>query len=293
MDKGILAASLSTIFIGFSIVIASVASKLVHPFVLITIGCAFSILFLFLLNKTLKEGLQLREILKNHRRHFLLILVSRSIMGQVILITGFSMTLAIRAVFMLRFEPVFVLLYSSLLLRERIMMKKILLVLVLLFGGYLVATNGSLDIFTGFNLGDVLIVIALAFLAYSYIPSSRIMKKVNAISLTIVLNAISLLFFLPLVLIFFPVQMVSVDLAVLYLITIYSLFFYVLGTFLWFKSLNKVKPWVVASVLALEPVAGATLAFVWLGQFLLPIQLVGGAIMIATTYLIARENIRE
>ena len=79
----------------------------------------------------------------------------------------------------------------------------------------------------------------------------------------------------------------------IYLILVYTITFYVLGLFLWFKSLKSVKPWVVASILSLEPIAGALLAFFWLGQILSLIQILGGAIMIAVTYFIARENFRK
>lgn len=43
-DRGVLIASLSTIFIGFSIVVASAATKLVHPFVLALLAYTLSII---------------------------------------------------------------------------------------------------------------------------------------------------------------------------------------------------------------------------------------------------------
>jgi len=70
----------------------------------------------------------------------------------------------------------------------------------------------------------------------------------------------------------------------------YSLSFHVFGILLWFTALKSVKPWIVASMLSLTPIVSSLLAFFWLGQTLLTIQLIGGAIIIITTFFIGREN---
>jgi probable blue pigment (indigoidine) exporter len=97
---------------------------------------------------------------------------------------------------------------------------------------------------------------------------------------------------LPVVLIFFQSSL-EISANDLILMLAYSLSFHVFGIQLWFTALKEAKPWVVASMLSLTPIVGSTLAFLWLGQFLLPLQLIGGAIIIITTFFISRENIKD
>ncbi len=288
MDKGILTASLSTIFIGFSIVIASVGNKLVHPLVFTTIGYFISIVFLLVLSKAIREKLEMKKLF-SFKKDLFSIIISRSVIGQLLLMFGFSMVPAIRAIFLMRLEPIFVFLISILLLKEQPKNRKVALLLVLLFGALIFTTDGSFDLFSQITFGDILIIGAMGFLAYSYIPSASISKKVNTNTVTMGANLLPAIIFLPIVLLFVPGGF-SVNLNSFYLILIYTITFYVLGLFLWFKSLTKTKPWVVASIMSLEPIAGALLAFLWLGQILSTVQFMGAVVMMIATYFIAREN---
>ena len=291
MDKGVLTAGVSTVFLAFSIVIGATAAKVIHPLVLITLSSLLSIVFLFILSKLSREKIELRKLF-SYKKDLLSLVVSRSLIGTLLLMVGFSMVAAVRAVFLVRLEPILVFIISIFLLKEKIKIKKVGLLIVLLFGALVFATNGSFDVLTTITLGDLIVVLAMLFLAYSYIPSSKLSKKVNTNTLTVGANILQIVVFLPLVLIFIPNQ-ISLGVNSIYLILVYTITFYVLGLFLWFKSLKNIKPWVVASILSLEPIAGALLAFFWLGQTLSTVQIFGGAIMIIATYFIARENTKN
>ena len=288
MDRGMLIASLSTVFIGFSIVVGAVIAKSMHPLVLSLLSYLVAIVFLFVLSKAVKERFQVRELFRGFKRELIEVVLLRSIIGQIILLFGFATTLAIRAVFMVQFESAFVLLYSALLLREKVTARKVGLVLLLLAGGFMFITNLNPVILQEVMPGDWLIILALAFLAYTYIPSAKISKKVNPTTLTITSSILAAIILVPIIGLLLPVGLIAFDMNALVMIVIYSLLFYVFGLFLYFKALGSVKPWVVASVLALQPIAGALLAFFWLGQMVTLVQLVGALIMIIAIYSIAR-----
>ena len=216
--------------------------------------------------------------------------MSRGVIGTILLITGFSLVPPIRAVFLVRLEPVLVFIISIIILREQPKFRKIALLIVLLFGALIFTTNGTFNIFTEITTGDLLIIGALVFLAYSYIPSSSLSKKINSNTITIVTNLVAAVIFLPILILFTP-SFASIEINSFYLILAYTITFYVLGLFLWFRALKQTKPWIVSSVLSLEPISGALLAFFWLGQTLLSIQFIGAAIMVVTTYFISRENL--
>jgi len=291
MDKGVLTAGISTVFLAFSIVIGATAAKIVHPLVLAGLASLLSVVFLFVLSKIAREKIELKKLF-TYRKDMLLLVITRSLIGTLLLIVGFSMVAAVRVVFLVRLEPILVFVISVFLLKEKIKVRKIGLLIVLLFGALVFTTDGSFDILAKITIGDLIVVLALLFLAYSYIPSSKLSKKVNSSTLTIGANLLPIFVFLILALFFVPSQII-LDANSIYLILVYTVTFYVLGLFLWFKALKSVKPWIVASILSLEPIAGALLAFFWLGQILSVVQVVGGAIMIIATYFIARENLRN
>ena len=243
------------------------------------------------MSKVSKEKIELGKLFEYKKDLFSLV-VARSLIGTLLLMIGFSMVAAIRAVFLLRLEPILVFVISVFLLKEKVKIRKVGLLILLLFGALVFTTNGSFDVLTNITAGDIIIVLALLFLSYSYIPSANLSKKVNSNTLTIGANILPIFVFLPLVLFFAPNQ-ILLDINSLYLVLVYTITFYVLGLFLWFKSLKSVKPWVVASILSLEPIAGALLAFFWLGEFLSAVQIFGGALMIAATYFISRESAKK
>jgi len=288
MDKGVLTAGISTVFLAFSIVIGATAAKIIHPLILITLSSILSIMFLFFLSKIFKEKIELRKLF-SYKKDLFSLVISRSLIGTFLLIIGFSMVAAVRVVFLVRLEPILVFIISVVILKEKIKVRKVGLLLLLLFGALVFTTDGSFDVLTTITPGDLIVVLALLFLAYSYIPSSKLSKRMNPITLTIGTNILPVFVFLPLTLIFIPNQ-IFLDTNSIYLVLAYTITFYVLGLFLWFKSLKNVKPWVVASILSLEPIAGAVLAFLWLEQTLSFVQLLGAAIMVVTTFFISKQQ---
>ena len=289
-NPGLLFAALSTVFIGTSIVIGSVVSKHVNPVVLTFLVYLTAIPFMFIIGITQK--FQVKELFLKFSKDFTHVFVFRTIIGQLLILYGLSMTIAIRAAFITRLEPIFVFIISVLLIKEKIKSRKVVLLLILIFGAFLLVTNGNINVFEEIMLGDMILIIALAFPAYTYLPSAKIMKGINVPTLLLSLYTLAVIVLLPVVLIFFqPYLTISTN--DLILILAYSLTFHVFGIMLWFSALKSVKPWVVASILSLTPIVSSLLAFFWLGQFLFPVQLIGGAIIIITTFFIGRENIKD
>lgn len=83
-------------------------------------------------------------MIKTHPRDFISIMLLRGVIGVIALTYGFSLTNATRAVFLLRLEPVFVLVASAIFLGEKITSKKIFLSSALIFGAFLITTNGNI-----------------------------------------------------------------------------------------------------------------------------------------------------
>lgn len=288
MNSGAVLAGVSTIFMSLSAVVASAVTKTIHPLVLIVL--AYGVSMLFFLPFLLKGNLQIRKLFREFPRDILKVVIFRSIIGQMLIIYGFSMTLAIRAVFMARLEPVFVFLFSVLLIGEAVRKRKIGLIILLILGAFLISTGGSIFAFNNLMLGDLFIVASLIFLAYTYIPSSRIMKRINTQTLTAVSNFFGMLIIAPIAFFLLPAASFHIGLESWALVIVYALSFYFIGLLLWFKAFEKAKPWVVASMLALTPIWGSLISFFWLGQTLSPVQILGGVIIIIATIIIAKKR---
>jgi len=286
-NLGLLFAALSAVFIGTSIVIGSVVSKHVNPVVLTFLVYLIAIPFMFIVG--VSQKLQIKRLFLEFSKDLTHIFIFRTIIGQLLILYGLSMTIAIRVGFITRLEPVFVFIFSVLVIKEKIKSRKVELLLILIFGAFLFTTSGNINAFEEIMPGDMILILALAFLAYTYLPSARLMKKINPPTLLLSLYILAVVILMPVILIFFqPYLAISANDFIL--ILAYSLTFHVFGIMLWFIALKSVKPWIVASMLSLTPIVSSLLAFFWLGQTLLTIQLIGGAIIIITTFFIGREN---
>ena len=94
---GLAAAALSTVFIGTAIVIGSVVSKQVDPFVLTLLVYTFALPFMLAFG--LIRKLQLKKLFINFKKELLQILIPRILISQFLIIYGLSLTIAIRATF--------------------------------------------------------------------------------------------------------------------------------------------------------------------------------------------------
>ena len=62
---------------------------------------------------------------------------------------------------------------------------------------------------------------------------------------------------------------------------------------LWYASLKTVQGWMVSALRALGPLLAAPVAFFLFGETLEPMQLVGAAIVLLTSLLMAREHFKK
>jgi len=280
---------ISGIFIGLSLVLMSYVTKSVHPFVYSSISNAIAIPFLFVISLFF-SGQGIKDTISGNKKEFITIFMERSLIGGLLLVFGLSMSIAIRSVFVVQLEPLFVFLWSVLLLKERIRKSKLFLLSTLIIGAFLLVAGGDFGIFQSVLLGDFLVILALVFLSHSYLVSAKIMKQANAVRLQTGFMLLGIPFFIILALIFQPVSAFMVGWETLFLIILSSVSFNVIGFPLWLLSLKHLKPWVVASAIMVQSVAGVLFSFVWLGQTLSLVQIVGGIIILISVYFISLKG---
>ncbi len=287
IDKGIAAAVLAPFFIALSIIVTNMAGGEAPPLVIAGLGSLFSVPFLIVIALVSKADLQISKLLNELRMPFLKVLFTRNIIGSALIVSGFTMTTAIKAVLLLRLEPVFVFVWSMIYFNEKPNPKKLIALLALLAGsGLVVAPNEAVG---GPNLGDALVVISLLFLSYSYIPTNEVVQKTSPAGLNLMTNTIGGVIITALAFCI-PGQAFGLTTKALLLITSYAIVFSVIGVSLYLYAFKTLKPWVIASFLSLEVVFGTILAFFILHETMTPIQIAGAIVVLAATAVIARLN---
>jgi len=279
----------SGIFIGFSLVIMSLVTKTVHPFVYASISDAVAIPILFFVSLFF-GGRGFKDIVIGKKKEFTTIFIERTIIGGLLLVFGISMSLAIRSVFIVQVEPALVFVLSVLLLKERIRKSKIFLLSTLVLGAFLLIAGGDIGIFQSVLLGDLLVISAMIFFAHSYLVSAKVMKSANAVRLQTAFLIIGMPIFILLALLTQPVGAFLVGWENLMLILAASILFNVIGFPLWLVSLKRLRPWVVSSMIMVQSVSGAVLSFFWLGQTLSIVQIVGGIVILISVYFISLKG---
>ena len=198
---------------------------------------------------------------------------------RILLFFGQSMTTAINAGFLLRTAPFFALIFGYIFMRERISRKHVLLMLTMLFGVYLLTTEGRLIL----NRGDLLIIFGGLIVGFDQAFSRRMMKKGMApdvlTALTMILGATLLYLF---VMIFSSFSLLGWEVYVLSGLLIF------LAVYARNLGLNHIKASITSSVLLLNPVFTAVLGIGLLHEEVTLLQLLGGVIILAGGYFIVR-----
>lgn len=285
-QKAYLAAVLAPFFIAVSIIITKTAGTSAHPLVIAGIGSLMAVPFLLAIAATSRKSLDFGKILNELRSPFLQVLVTRALIGQALIVTGFTLTTGVKAVLLLRLEPIFVFAWSVLLLNEKPQRAKMLLLAILLVGSAMVvAPEGRFD---SINVGDGLIVLSLVFLSFSYLPTQKVVAGANPAGLNILTSLISGALLTVIAAVWYQGAAFALSLQTYGFILGYAVIFSVIAVSLYFYAFKMLRPWVIASFLSLEVVFGLALATFFLHESINMMQFGGAVILMAATAAIGR-----
>lgn len=289
MNSDLILAILSPFFSSIATVFKAGAAKSLTPLIVVIVGGLLGSLILFILSKFFGEKLSFRKV-KLHWRDLAAMIVLRSLLGELFFTVGLSQTEAIKAIFFTKIEPYFVLLIGFIFFKEKIKLRYIYLLLVHLTGAVLLSTKGNFHIVGQAQVGDLFVVISMSLFALSYTFGKKLASSVGPISSNAISMGVSSLILLPL-LVLTPVKNYPTQ-GWLFLIA-YVVLFNVLSLTFWYASLKSVEGWIVSSLRYIGPVLGAPVAYFLFKETFSSIQIVGAAIVLITSYLIAREHFRK
>jgi drug/metabolite transporter (DMT)-like permease len=279
---------LSAIFIGISIPIGVVATKSIGAFQAAVYIPLVSLVFLLAISMFTRQKIEIRKIFRNHFKDTVSMILSRPIFGDIILLYGFSLTTAINASFMTRLEPVFVAVLGYIFFKDKLKAKQILLISLMIVGAFLLSTGGNVESIAQTQVGDILVVIAMLFISYSYIPSKRIGKDIDPLTMTITNNLSGGLILFPIMLLL-QMDPFTINLGNFWIILARAITFSAIGLSLYFAALKKTKPWIVSSLISISSIVGAMIGYFFLNESIGALQIAGGLVIVVSSYFITRS----
>ena len=283
---GLMAAVLSPFFSSVSTIFKSEAARELSPLIVVSFGGILGSIILFAVALFRKEKIS-KKLLKENIKDIGILVLLRFILGEVVFTYGLVSTSAIKAIFFTKIEPYFVLILAWFLLKEKVKAKDLLLLTVHLFGAFLLSTGGFTLVPHG---GDLLVIFAMFCFASSYVFGKRVSHNLGSTLGNAIPMGIANLILFPLAIISSSSDIFSYSIKGWEYLLIYVILFNVVALTLWFYSLKSVKGWIVSALRYIGPVLGAPVAYILFGQTLSPTQVMGAVIIIATSFLIAKEH---
>ncbi|MEW5798749.1 MAG: DMT family transporter [Bacteroidota bacterium] len=210
--------------------------------------------------------------------------------NQYFYLYGMKFTLAANGALLYATTPAFVLVFSRLILGERLTMWKVTGVVVAFVGVTIIIFERGIDFSSDYFFGNVMILIAVIAWALYAIQGKKLIAKYGAFhvsSLTIILGAVV---FIPpgaASLTWFDVSTISIDnwFGILYLALGTSVVSYIL----WYYAIGKFDTTKVAVFANAQPILTTILAVLILDQPITGIFVIGGVITIAGVLLTQRK----
>lgn len=197
-------------------------------------------------------------------------------------ILAFTLTSIGNAVIMLYTWPIFVVLFSSVMLKEKISGKKALLAIFAFMGGALMLSTNQFS----FENKDLIGMVAMVFSAMLYALTVPIFKKqlekVSGTEAIFYQNFIGMFLFLPFLFISTPLPTLNASI----LGIVYAVVIGIVGFILFFAGLKGLKASTASLLSYIEVFSAMVIAFIFFNQQITAPMLVGGAMVLLSSFFI-------
>ena len=205
--------------------------------------------------------------------------------GWVLLFQGYKNTTVSIATLSYYIAPVFIVILSIIVLKEKITRKKILCIIVAIIGLLLV-----LDIKNLGNIGDnnllgiIYSVLAAVFYAIVVILN-KFIKKLSGSKVTIVQLLVSTIILMPFTILNSTRSLMSLDMLSLFLLLLVGIVHTGIAYLLYFSSVKQIEGQSIAILSYMDPIFALVIAGLFLGEKMTLIQLFGGILILGSAYV--------
>ena len=199
----------------------------------------------------------------------------------LLIVAGFARTSAIEGGFILQLNGIAALIFSLLLLGERIRLKQSIGILLLLLGSALVVFKGTQGVVWGSGgLGDLLILAGAIGMGFGLIPAKRLSHHKDTLSLTALRLLLGACTLLPVVTFQLLVAVHSLlwqpSLTTLWVLPTYILSNFCLGFLAQQEGLRLLKAWEMGAIMQTIPLFSTVFALLLLHDTMTLVQVGGG-----------------
>ncbi|MGE3279061.1 MAG: DMT family transporter [Candidatus Altimarinota bacterium] len=196
---------------------------------------------------------------------------------------GLQKSTAVNYSFLIQTTILFTPVLAYFILKEHLKPYKLVLMLILLVGTYLISTNGALSLL---SIGDLFILLSAVAFSLSVVFTKRALRKISTITFSMyraLFGGLSLLLYLLIT------NEIHLDFNGFWIIVVG--FIIAIGIY----AMNKVLEYTTASYMQMMymmvPVITAISAYLLFGELMTPIQMLGGAIIITSGFLVHKFEI--
>lgn len=284
-------AVISPFFSSIATIFSAQATKELTPLIVTSIGGLVGSFILFSILLLRKSKIDY-ELTKKKYREILILTILRPLLGALVLAIGLSLTTGIKAIFFTKTEPYFVLFWYWILKKEKAKIGYLILLAIHIIGAIILSTGGNFAVNKP-QIGDFLIILAMGFFSLSYFYSKNLSHSIGAQFSNAVTLGIAGIILLPFTFFVKPFVYSNFEPIGWLHLLIYVVLFNVIGLTLWFSSLKTVPGWIVSALRALGPILGAPIAYLVFKETLSTLQILGGTVVLLTSFLIAREHLKN
>jgi RarD protein len=264
-------------------------SSMEIAFVRAVIGSVFLVCASFFL----RQSISLRAIKKNA----VLLIVSGIAIGfnWILLFQAYKYTTISNATLSYYFAPVFVMILSPVFLKEKLTSVKILCISMAMGGLFLILNSGGNGANEPYNhLVGILYGLSGAALYASVILMNKFIKDVGNFETTLIQLMAAGLALLPSIIYTDALHFAEVNSKSWFFIAVVGIIHTGIAYLLYFTSMKELKGQTIAILSYIDPISAVIIAAIFLSETMTPIQVIGGVLILGSTFLSERiENINN
>lgn len=246
-------------------------------------------LFLVSAGLVIKHKVNFEQIKKNA----LLLLLSGTAIGfnWILLFQAYRYTTISNATLSYYFAPIFVILLSPFVLKEKLTPVKAVCVAAAMIGLFLIVNVGSSGAYGNYNhIAGVLLGLSAAGLYASAILMNKFIKSLAGFDTTLIQLMVAALVLLPSILYQGNLKLGSLNLKSWILIITVGIIHTGVAYLLYFTAMKNLKGHSIAILSYIDPISAVIFAAVFLGETMTIIQILGGILILGSTFISERTG---
>lgn len=244
--------------------------------------------FLIFISLIKKEKID-KEVFKSN---IIVLSISGIVLGinWIALFQAMKYTTISNAILSYYFAPVFIVIFSSVLFKEKMSIKNIMCLFGAILALFLIMKSGDIETINASNhLKGILYGLVGAVLYASIVILNKYIKGLSGFQTTLIQLFIAAIVLLPIVFGKGSISLRSIDLKTWGLIIIIGIVHTGIAYLLYFSSIKDVKSQSIAILSYLDPIVAILISFLFLGESMSVVQVMGGLLILSTAYISERS----